>query len=67
MQGNPGLPKEPPQIIMRYTYHVYSKKIGILSVDLDGKVKIVRTPQKSGLTQEELKEKVLRHLRKKGI
>ena len=54
---------EPPQIIGRYALRVYSKKIGILSVDLGGEVKIVRAPQKSGLTQEELKEKVLKHLR----
>lgn len=54
---------EPPQIIKQYASHVYSRKIGILSVDLDGKVKIVRAPHKSGLTQEELKEKVFRHFR----
>ena len=58
---------EPPQIIKRYASRVYSRKIGILSVDLDGEVEIVRAPQKSGLTQEEFKEKVLRHFRLKEI
>jgi len=58
---------EPPQIIKRYAFRAYSRKIGILSVDLDGEVKIVRAPRKSGLTQEELREKVLRHFKMKKI
>ena len=58
---------EPPQIIKQYTYRVYSRKIGILSVDPSGEVRIVKAPQKSGLTFEELKEKVLKHLKTKEI
>ncbi len=54
---------EPPQIIRRYTSHTYSRKIGIVSVNPDEEVRIVRTPRKSGLTQKELKEKVLEHLK----
>ena len=55
---------KPPQIIGKYASHTYSRKIGIISVDPDEGVKIVRIPQKSGLTQNELKERVLRRLRR---
>ena len=57
---------DPPQIIRRYASHTYSRKIGIVGVDPDEGIKIVRTPQKSGLTQKELKEKILEHLSSYG-
>ncbi len=56
-----------PFEIKRYATHKYSSKIGIISVDPKEGIKIIRTPQKSGITQGELREKLLKLVRKEVI
>jgi hypothetical protein len=42
----------------------YSRNIGIIAIETDGTIEIVRTARKSGLTIKELRELVLRELSK---
>jgi len=53
---------EPPLKIKKLALGPYSRKIGIIGVDPKGEVKIERSPQKSGLTQEILKREVLKRI-----
>ncbi len=55
-------PIEPPHEVRKIASRTYSRKIGIVSVDPEEGVTIVRPPYKSGLTQYELKEKIIKKI-----
>ncbi len=57
---------EPPAIVNKRASGVYSKSIGIIAMEPNGTVEVVRTARKSGLTIKELRDLVLKELSKEG-
>jgi len=56
---------KPYQLIERYASGVYSKKIGIISIDTFGRINVYRNARKSGLKINELSDETVKILRRK--
>lgn len=52
----------PPELVKKYLFGPYSKKLGLISVTPSGRIEVIKTASKSGLVINELKSILLNKL-----